>query len=333
MSGFCVDWKLDILRGIHNLYMNKIKTSPKDFFLHLLSSITLYMAAIAFLTVVFQYINHFFPDTLNDYAYRDFSNSPMRFGISMLVVVFPVYLWSVMHLDKVYSKHPEKKDLRIRKWLTYFTVFIAAFIIIGDLISLINNFLSGELTTRFVLKVLAVLIVALVIFSYYIMDVKDKMISKYKKIYAWSTIVFSLGFVIAAFFVVGSPQDQRDERLDQDRIQDLSSIENTVQWYYVEENVLPETLGDLEGRTKNPYIPVDPDTEEPYEYTVTGEMTYQLCAVFATDNIDSEDYVRPVINNKYGVMNLWLHEAGRHCFDIEVYQQDVESVPNSPLYY
>src|SRR5438132_4874360 len=43
------------------------------------------------------------------------------------------------------------------KWLIYLTLFVAALIIIGDLVSLIYNFLGGDVTIKFVLKALSVL--------------------------------------------------------------------------------------------------------------------------------------------------------------------------------
>jgi hypothetical protein len=62
--------------------------------------------------------------------------------------------------------------LWIRKWLIYFTLFAAALIIIGDLVTLLNRFLEGELTVRFLLKVLAVFFVAGSVFYYYLWDLR-----------------------------------------------------------------------------------------------------------------------------------------------------------------
>ena len=48
------------------------KTSPRDFFLHLLAIITLYLSAVALATLLFQYINLAFPDQLENgfFAYE-----------------------------------------------------------------------------------------------------------------------------------------------------------------------------------------------------------------------------------------------------------------------
>jgi uncharacterized membrane protein len=55
----------------------------------------------------------------------------------------------------------------VRKWLTYLTLLLAAGVIVGDGITLVFNLLSGELTTRFVLKVLVVAVVAGAAFGYF----------------------------------------------------------------------------------------------------------------------------------------------------------------------
>jgi len=150
------------------------KVSPKDIFLHLLASVTLYVSAISFLTLLFQLINIGFPDAvLGDNFYRiSAAYAGIRWSIATLIVVFPVYIWSSWFLNKNYQASPEKADLSIRKWLIYFTLFIAALIIIGDLVTLINTFLGGEVTVRFILKVLSVLFVTGSVFGYYLHEIR-----------------------------------------------------------------------------------------------------------------------------------------------------------------
>lgn len=149
-----------------------LKTSPKDVFLHLLAIVTLYTSGISFLVLVFQYVNILFPDILSGYYYVDSAYGAIRWSISSLVVVFPVYLLTMRHLNRSYENTPSKRNLRIRRWLIYFTIFAAALILIGDIVTLINNLLGGELTIRFLLKVGAVAFVTGSVFGYYLWDVK-----------------------------------------------------------------------------------------------------------------------------------------------------------------
>jgi hypothetical protein len=150
------------------------KTSPKDVFIHLLAIVTLYICAVSFLVMVFQYVNILFPDALTESGYyaRTGMNAAIRWSIATLVIIFPVYLFTMKFLNKSYEMMPSKRDLRIRKWLIYFTLFVTALVIMGDLVTLINNLLNGELTIRFSLKVLAVLFVTGSIFFYYFTDLK-----------------------------------------------------------------------------------------------------------------------------------------------------------------
>lgn len=151
----------------------KQKTSPKDVFLHLLAIITLYGSGGSFVALLFQYINVLIPDPLENYPWmRDSAFNTIRFSIASLVIIFPVYLFTTRFLNKTYFENPSRRNLRIRKWLVYFTLFATALIIIGDLVSLIYSLLGGELTPRFILKIVSVFFVASSIFFYYFWDLK-----------------------------------------------------------------------------------------------------------------------------------------------------------------
>jgi hypothetical protein len=153
--------------------MQKSKTTPKLFFLHILSMVTLYASAISLIVLVFQIININIPDTLvNNYYNKPDYQQTLRGAISWLVVMFPVYLGSTLTLSKLYIKNNSLKNLAIRKWLVYLTLFVATCIIMGSLIAVINRFLDGELTLRFFSKLGTVLLVAGSIFGYYFLDIK-----------------------------------------------------------------------------------------------------------------------------------------------------------------
>ncbi len=150
------------------------KVSPKDVFTHLLAIVALYTTAVSFLVLVFQSVNIWLPDVLTEAGYyaRQGANGAIRWSIASLVIFFPAYLLTMRFLNKSYEENPSKRNLRVRKWLIYFTLFVAALVIMGDLVTLINNLLNGELTVRFALKVGAVLFVAGSIFFYYFSDIK-----------------------------------------------------------------------------------------------------------------------------------------------------------------
>ena len=183
-------------------------TGPRDVFMQLFSIILLYFAAINLGVLLFQYINIYFPDVLAGNFVTN-SYNLVRWGIATLIVVFPVYIWIMWFVAKDEKEYPAKRDLRIRKWLLYFTLFVSAGVIIGDLISLIYNFLQGELTSRFILKILVVLVIAAAVFTYYLWLLRrDAQITPKNgiKIFRWTVIVIIAAVIVAGFFIAGSPQ-------------------------------------------------------------------------------------------------------------------------------
>lgn len=146
--------------------------SAQEAFMYLLLFLTLYISSISFGMLLFQFINHWLPNALQD-GYS-FSNqlSIIRQSTASIIIAYPLFLWMTQKLRKAIDQDPEKRSSKIRKWLTYITLFIAAGVIIGDLIALVFNLLSGDLTLRFILKVLVVGGIAGLIFGYYLWDMK-----------------------------------------------------------------------------------------------------------------------------------------------------------------
>lgn len=149
-----------------------VKTTPKDFFLHLMVMVALYASMISFSTVVFQVINIWVPDPLVDYGYASHEGT-LRTGLSFLIVFFPVLVGTTWLLKKSYAEDVAKARLWIRKWLIYFTLFVSAIIIMVTSVILINTLLEGEVTMRFLLKIITVFFVAGSVFGYYLHDLKE----------------------------------------------------------------------------------------------------------------------------------------------------------------
>ena len=87
---------------------------PRDVFLHLLAIVTLYWSAVSFVTLLWQYINYFFPDVLNNY-HNDMLGL-IRFSVSALIIVFPVFIVVSWYLNKIYKNklRPHHKAITIR---------------------------------------------------------------------------------------------------------------------------------------------------------------------------------------------------------------------------
>ena len=146
--------------------MQQSTTSPKDVFLHLFSILALYISTGALISLLFDYINIYLPDALNAYEAQAAIGS-IRWAIASLVVVFPAYVYSSWLLEQGYAANPATREMKTRKWLTYFTLFLAGIIIAGDVVSLVYSLLNGDLTTRFALKAVTVFLVSGAVFKHY----------------------------------------------------------------------------------------------------------------------------------------------------------------------
>lgn len=306
---------------------NHIKSTPRDVFLQLFNIVTFYLSVIGFIMLYIQYIEALFPDKLN-YYFTGISSS-VRVASSILFIAIPTYLISGWLLAKDIIAIPEKKELKLRKWLTYFTLFISAITIIIDLMIFVYHFLNGELTMRFFLKVLVVLIVAGAVFGYYLWDLKRKEItSKIPKILALITSVVALGSVVMGFFIVGTPMEQRARRFDEQRLQDLQIIQSEVVNYWMQKNSLPVDFNNLNDSISGFVAPQDPENNANYEYNILTPLSFELCAVFATNDADFGIATEPTSRLPYDTafQQNWFHNSGRTCFtrviDPELYKKD-----------
>jgi hypothetical protein len=146
--------------------------SARDAFVYLVVFATLGITAFQFGSLTFELISRAFPDVAD--ARPDmYSLAAIRQAIASLIVAFPIYLFLSFRVSAAIKRDPTKRSSKIRKWLTYMTLFIAASVLVGDLTAVIYSLLSGEITIRFLLKALTVVVIAGLIFGYYLWDLRD----------------------------------------------------------------------------------------------------------------------------------------------------------------
>lgn len=297
---------------------------PRDVFLHLFSIVALYWSAVSFITLCWQYVNYFFPDILtmryNPQAYV----WPIRFAVSSLVIMFPLFILVSWYLNKIYRREAAVRDSRIRKWLIYLTLFVAALIIAGDLVTVIYNFLGGDVTIRFILKALSVLVVAAVVFIYYLDDVRRAESAPSARYFAWGTSAVILIAIIGAFFIVGSPQSARLQQFDQQRVNDLQNIQYQVVNYWQRKGQMPNTLADLNDSISGYIAPTDPQNGQSYQYILKDpkELAFQLCVNFSTNNNDqSVTGLKAMPAYPPASFQSWNHPTGIFCFERTIDQQ------------
>lgn len=313
------------------------KLSPKFFFLSLGVLVTLIATVTSFLNLVFQTLNHKFPDALNAvyyYGYNTYNFDAARSAMATLIIMLPAYLIISHFWRKAARGSLGRIDDVIRKWMLYLIMFLAAAVAIVDLVTLVKYFVAGEVTTRFLLKVGITLIVAAKVGFYYVMELRGQKKWGPFNIHTWSPSIFAalvVLLIVWSFSVIGTPAEQRAWRLDERRTQDLQSIQWQVINYWQQKEVLPEKLEDLSNPLSGFMVPVDPEFEKgnTYEYKKTENMTFELCANFSAVMPQGwQEYggVRPMFDGfsedaaisarPYPGIggDSWDHDAGRTCF-------------------
>lgn len=71
--------------------MQNAKTTPKDFFLWAGAMVALYWSVVAFIFLIFNYINYSLPNNLSYLAANPY-DSGVGYEMASIIVLFPVYL-------------------------------------------------------------------------------------------------------------------------------------------------------------------------------------------------------------------------------------------------
>lgn len=148
--------------------------SAREAFLYLVLFATLYISAYHLGSLLFDLLNRALPDPADMRFEVVQLGTSMRWSVASLVVAFPVFLFVARLLGHELARNPVKRLSAVRRWLTYITLFLAAGIVIGDLIAAVYNVLGGETTLRFTLKVLVVGAIAGTVFAYYLLDLRHE---------------------------------------------------------------------------------------------------------------------------------------------------------------
>ncbi len=311
----------------------------RDFFLYLGAMAGLYVSFGAVLSLSFAYINYLFPDIVGQgYAYeRGFYTSSVQWQMALIVVFFPVFLFLTSYLRKEISRQPGRLNLWIRRFLVFLTIFITAVVVLGDLVAILRSFLGGELSSRFLLKAGALLIISSLVLVYYILDIRGTYIKRpiISKIFGVVSVVLVLGLLTAVFSVTGSPAHQRLLKIDARKVYDLQDIQWHIQSYWQKKDRLPEVLSELNDDFSGYRVPTDPESDLAYEYQKKDKLSFELCATFNTKTSDERNggggyLTKPVALGLENSSN-WQHEAGRQCFvrkiDPELSRKELPAYP------
>lgn len=303
--------------------MDKPKTTPKDFFLWAGAMVSLYAGVFSFVGLLFDYINYTFPDTaLQNYYYQNPYQGSVSYEMASLIVLAPVLLILMRVIRNAMHKDPSRREIWVRRWALFLVLFFAGATIVIDLIVLINTYLQGEdLSVRFLLKVLIVLLVAAAGFMHFMADLRGYWERKpqYARSVSWAVALLVVLTIGSGFLIIGSPQSQRQYLIDQQRVSDLQGLQYQVVNYWQRKQVLPATLSALNDPLANYSIPVDPQNGASYEYSRTGALSFEECATFGAQSQGPDPITIPepagLSTSGATQTDNWQHTAGRTCFD------------------
>ncbi|MBV8828405.1 MAG: hypothetical protein JO108_04180 [Acidobacteriaceae bacterium] len=293
--------------------------AAKDAFLYLLAFITLGIWAIQLGALFFTAIDRSFPNPALNYSNQTLTDRSLSNQLAAILVAFPLFVVVTRAIIKAVQGQPERLESSVRKWLTYLALVITATTMIGDVVTFLAYFLRGDLSTRFVLKVLTVLVIAGGIFAYYLDSLRQKTIhpgrNRFFGLGAFAIVALGL---IVGFIQIGSPSLQRVASEDARRLSDLSAIAQGLhrQWLVRRQAgfTLPTTIQEIQqiaGETVASIL--DPISGRPYEYHSRGGNTYILCATFSR-------------SSPADVPVQWRHPAGHACFTRDA-SEEVQNVP------
>jgi len=301
-----------------------METTPKNFALQIGAFITLFTSISGLIMLLFGLINIAFPDAAEGYYGYESSQSSVRYAIALLVVFFPAFIFLTRKVNQARRQETNFYHT-LTRWILHLALLIGGLVLLGDLVAVILTFLNGELTTRFILKALTILVVVGSAMYYYWQDSKEYWKTRERE----SIMIGALTSLIVVFAIVygytqiDSPQVVREMKIDQQQLIDLQDMQWRIEAYYFGKQTLPSDLAEAYMDMPVPTAPVGRDT---YEYNATGEMTYQLCATFVNQTTESERMMsRPMFDLSYNPNNHnWEHKSGRKCFERTITLNEVK---------
>jgi len=272
-------------------------------FLYLVSFLSLGFVVAGVITIYFQVINKFVsePARVSDVVSSGLLDQcALKFGISSLLVASAVYYVIIWTINSKLKKEEIRQDSAVRKFITYFALVAFSAMAIGSVVALIYNYLDGELTSKFFLKILVFFIVSVFFFGFYLWEIRRKVFSgKNFQFFYVVSILLSVSALVLGFVVVDSPRISREKKIDSELESRMRSMDSSISSFYFKEKRLPSS-------EKN-----ELKTGEGIEYKISGDTEFELCGSF----------LQP--KNEPGTFeSRWNHPAGRHCFKINVLRDD-----------
>lgn len=303
-----------------------MENTAKNFALQLGSLVTLYISIGALISLLFAIITIQYPDPVQMYWEYSSASSSIRFSIALLLVFFPTYILLTRFVN-VIRRTEHGTYLSLTKWLIYLSLLVGGGVLLGDLVATLNSFLNGEITIRFTLKALTVLLVTGTAFVYYLMDVRGywQVNERHSQYYAGIVALAVVTSLVSGFMHTETPSEVRNINLDAKQITDLQDMQYRIQAYVIQNNSLPTSLSDAYDGLASP---TSPEGRVSYRYEILSHNSFNLCAEFSTETKPGENISYATGSAEpFFIKNPddWSHGKGEWCF-VRVLATDKKSL-------
>jgi len=145
-------------------------SAAREAFIYVVLFVTMYLSAFNLGNLAFQYINRSFPI----YGQQGLRiEDAIRWSTSILIVALPVFFVLTRMTNSAIQRDPSRQPSDMRRKLTYLTMIVSSFGLLGVFSTVVYNFLGDALTARFVLKALSAGLIATGVFGYYLKDARE----------------------------------------------------------------------------------------------------------------------------------------------------------------
>lgn len=142
--------------------------NARDAFYYLLNFITLGFWTVALGQIFYRLIAYWIPDPATTAAYSGSLRDDIAWQVATVVIAFPVFLFVHSLIQRELQGRTDLYYSAVRRWLTYLALVVAAIVVLSDAVFVIDALIRGELTLRFILDSLVLLVLSGGIFAYYL---------------------------------------------------------------------------------------------------------------------------------------------------------------------
>lgn len=142
--------------------------SARDAFYYLLNFITLGFWTVSLGQIFYMLIAKQFPDAVDRFNEFQPFREAISWQLACVIVAFPIFLFIHSQIQKDLQARPDLYDSGVRRWLTYIALVLAALILLCDAVWFFEALIRGELTVRFILDSLVLLVLGGGVLTYYL---------------------------------------------------------------------------------------------------------------------------------------------------------------------